>query len=112
MAAPADLLMLSSAEAEKLRRALPAVAAQAKMASRAEAVSDPIRLGLALLLLHREEVCVTDLSWLAGQSVGLTSHHLKKLRQEKLVEVRREHRTGLYRLTSTGYSLLESLGPS
>jgi ArsR family transcriptional regulator, lead/cadmium/zinc/bismuth-responsive transcriptional repressor len=109
---PVDLLRLSPADAERLRRALPTVAAQAEMVSRAKAVSDPVRLGLALLLFHQEEACVTDLSWLVEQSVGLTSHHLKKLRQERLVEVRREHRTGLYRLTATGCSLLESLDSS
>jgi DNA-binding transcriptional ArsR family regulator len=103
------LLMLSSAEGRRLRSSLPASTRQALLARRAAAVADPVRLTIALLLSQREEICVTDLSWLSGQSVGVVSHHLKRLRETQLVDVRREHRTGYYRLTPAGRALVTSL---
>jgi ArsR family transcriptional regulator, lead/cadmium/zinc/bismuth-responsive transcriptional repressor len=78
------------------------------MAGRFRALSDPTRLGLAISLRGKRELCVCDLSWIAERPQNLTSHHLKVLKSEGIVAARRQGKMTMYRLTDDGQQLVES----
>ncbi len=61
------------------------------------ALSDPTRLRIVEALAARE-LCVCDLAAVVGSSESSVSHHLRQLRQLKLVRYRREGRMSFYRL--------------
>ena len=101
-----DLICIDAPRAEAIReRLLKGEAAQAA-ADRARAFSDPTRLTLATALREGEELCVCDLSWVAGRSQNLVSHHLRALRDRGLVRSRRDGKLVMYSLTPVGLSLL------
>jgi DNA-binding transcriptional ArsR family regulator len=58
-------------------------------------------------LREGEELCVCDLSWIAGRSQNLVSHHLRTLRNLGMVRSRRDGKLVMYSLTNIGRSLLE-----
>src|SRR5215217_5279587 len=78
-------------------------------AERAKALSDPTRLTLAEALREGEELCVCDLSWIAGRSQNLVSHHLGALRSRGLVRSRKDGKMVMYSLTEAGTSLLSAV---
>jgi len=78
-------------------------------AERAKALSDPTRLTLAEALREGEELCVCDLSWIAGRSQNLVSHHLRTLRSLGTVRSRRDGKLVMYSLTGEGRSLLSAV---
>ncbi len=55
------------------------------------------RLRIVEALAHRE-LCVCDLSEVVGVSESAVSHHLRHLRQMRLVRFRKEGRMAFYRL--------------
>lgn len=55
------------------------------------------RLRIVEALAHRE-LCVCDLSEVVGVSESAVSHHLRHLRQMRLVRYRKEGRMAFYRL--------------
>lgn len=61
-------------------------------------LADPGRLRLLVALLGHTELCVCDLSRLAGLSESATSHALRLLRAHRIVRVRRAGRKAHYRL--------------
>lgn len=70
-------------------------------------LADPTRFRILSALL-REELCVCDLSVLAGVSESTVSHQLRLLRAHGLVSFRREGRMAYYSLADG--SLKELLG--
>jgi DNA-binding transcriptional ArsR family regulator len=103
------LICIDAPRAEAIRkRLLDDVVAQ-DAAERARALSDPTRLTLAAALREGEELCVCDLSWIAGRSQNLVSHHLRVLRSHGLVRSRRDGKLVMYSLTDTGRGLLRSV---
>jgi DNA-binding transcriptional ArsR family regulator len=104
-----DLLCLELPRALALRERRLSPEAARLAASAARALADPTRLMLAALLRDGGELCVCDLAWLTGKTIGLVSHHLKALRAGSLVCSRREGRLVLYALTSRGRALAEAL---
>ncbi len=60
-------------------------------------LGDFSRLQVVWVLSHGE-LCVGDIAKLLAMSPSAVSHHLRTLRNLKLVNVRREHRTIFYRL--------------
>src|SRR5438067_9607150 len=102
-----DVLCLDVPKAEELRRRrLPAAAAEAA-ASRARALADPTRLGLAASLREGGELCVCDLAWISGRPQNLVSHHLQALKREGLAASRRDGKIVFYSLTDVGAELLD-----
>lgn len=69
----------------------------AELADIFSALSDPTRLRIVEALAFRE-LCVADLAAVVGNSPSAVSHHLRQLRQLKLVRYRREGRMSYYRL--------------
>ncbi len=101
-----DLLCVDAPRAEEIRQTLLGNDEAQKAADRARALSDPTRLTLAAALREGEELCVCDLSWIAGRSQNLVSHHLRTLRSLGMVRSRREGKLVMYSLTGAGRSLL------
>ncbi len=84
----------------------------AEAVERARALADPTRLSVLLALRAGEELCGCDLAWILGRSQALISHHLRSLREARLVASRREARMVFYSLTAEATSLLEAVAPS
>src|SRR3712207_2733908 len=101
------LLCLDAPHAEAIRRRLLDGERAQEAADRARALSDPTRLTLAAALREGEELCVCDISWIAGRSQNLVSHHLRALRDRGLVRSRRDGKLVMYSLTPAGRSLLD-----
>src|SRR5438874_10441274 len=102
-----DVLCLDLPKAEKLRRRRLSADAAEAAASRARALADPTRLGLAASLREGGELCVCDLAWISGRPQNLVSHHLRALKREGLAASRREGKIVFYSLTEVGADLLE-----
>lgn len=102
-----DLICIDAPRAEAIRETLLVEEAAQQAADRARALSDPTRLTVAAALREGEELCVCDLSWIAGRSQNLVSHHLRALRDRGLVRSRRDGKLVMYSLTPIGTSLLD-----
>jgi DNA-binding transcriptional ArsR family regulator len=101
-----DLICIDAPRAEAIRERLLDDGVAQNAAERAKALSDPTRLTLAAALREGEELCVCDLSWIAGRSQNLVSHHLRLLRRHGMVRSRRDGKLVMYSLTPAGRSLL------
>ena len=101
-----DLICIDAPRAEAIRERLLDEGSAQEAAERAKALSDPTRLTLAAALREGEELCVCDLSWIAGRSQNLVSHHLRQLRSHGLVRSRRDGKLVMYSLTDSGSALL------
>jgi ArsR family transcriptional regulator, lead/cadmium/zinc/bismuth-responsive transcriptional repressor len=104
-----DLICIDAPRAEAIRERLLSEEATRDAAERAKALSDPTRLTLAEALREGEELCVCDLSWIAGRSQNLVSHHLRALRSRRLVRSRKDGKMVMYSLTEAGVSLLSAV---
>ena|SRR5215467_9252164 len=104
-----DLVCLELPRAEALREQRLSVESANLAAAAAQALADPTRLMVAVLLRDGGELCVCDLAWLTGRAINLVSHHLKTLRGVGLVRSRREGKLVLYALTAQGRALVEAL---
>ena len=104
-----DLICIDAPKAEAIRGRLLSEKAARDAAERAKALSDPTRLTLAEALREGEELCVCDLSWIAGRSQNLVSHHLRILRSLSMVRSRRDGKLVMYSLTGEGRSLLSAV---
>jgi ArsR family transcriptional regulator, lead/cadmium/zinc/bismuth-responsive transcriptional repressor len=104
-----DLICIDAPRAEAIRAKLLGEGEALGAAERAKALSEPTRLTLAEALREGEELCVCDLSWIAGRSQNLVSHHLGTLRTRGLVRSRRDGKMVMYSLTEAGASLLSAV---
>jgi DNA-binding transcriptional ArsR family regulator len=107
-----DLICIDAPRAEAIRARLLGEDKAIEAAERARALSDPTRLTLAAALREAGEggeLCVCDLSWIAGRSQNLVSHHLRALRDRGLVRSRRDGKLVMYSLTRAGSSLLDAV---
>jgi DNA-binding transcriptional ArsR family regulator len=104
-----DLICIDAPRAEAIRTKLLGEEVARGAAERAKALSDPTRLTLAEALREGEELGVCDLSWIAGRSQNLVSHHLGALRSRGLVRSRRDGKMVMYSLTGVGASLLSAV---
>jgi DNA-binding transcriptional ArsR family regulator len=80
---------------EQLRASMPSSPEMALIARTFQALSDPTRCKI-ILVLTRRELCVTDLAAVVEHSVSGVSHHLKGLRDIRLVKTRRDGNTIYY----------------
>ena len=67
------------------------------LAATFQALSDPTRVQI-VWALSKGELCVGDLAALLDMSQPAVSHHLRTLRNMRLVSVRRDGRTSFYAL--------------
>jgi ArsR family transcriptional regulator, lead/cadmium/zinc/bismuth-responsive transcriptional repressor len=103
------LLCIDAPRAESIRRSLLGENDARDAAERARALSDPTRLMLAGALREGGELCVCDLSWISGRKQALVSHHLRTLRDRRVVRSRRDGKLVMYSLTNEGRSLLRAV---
>jgi len=89
----------------RVRENMPAPAELDARTSLFAVLSDPTRFRL-LSALKQEELCVCDLSVLAGVSESTVSHQLRLLRAHGLVSFRREGRMAYYTLADPGIRTL------
>ena len=107
-----DLLCLDLDVAERIRTRLGRRDVELRdAANRARGFSDPTRLSLAAALADAGELCVCDLAWISGRSQNLVSHHLRALREQKLVDSRRVGKMVMYSPTEDGRNLLDAVLP-
>jgi DNA-binding transcriptional ArsR family regulator len=82
---------------ERARAALHPEPTVSRLAETFRILGDPTRVRI-VLALSAEELCVCDLASLLGNSVSAVSHQLRKLRDLRLVRIRRDGRRSYYRL--------------
>ena len=76
------------------------------MADMFKALDDPTRLKILNALLLEPELCVSDLTQPLGLTQPAVSHHLKGLRQARLVKFRRVGKSAYYSLDDEHIRLL------
>ncbi|MBK8295151.1 MAG: winged helix-turn-helix transcriptional regulator [Solirubrobacterales bacterium] len=104
-----ELLCLDLPKAESIRESLPALETLTDASSKAKALADPNRLGLAIALRQGGEMCVCDLSWVVGRQDKIVSHHLRLLKSARVATSRKDGKMVLYSLTESGASLLDAV---
>tara|TARA_B100000745_G_scaffold264490_1_gene189210 strand:- start:7788 stop:8093 length:306 start_codon:yes stop_codon:yes gene_type:complete len=67
-------------------------------------VGDPTRMKICWLLCKHPELSVGDIAKVLKVSISVVSHSLKRLRENDLVDSRREHKTVYYKLANTGFN--------
>ncbi|MHA1187190.1 MAG: ArsR/SmtB family transcription factor [Candidatus Heimdallarchaeota archaeon] len=72
-------------------------------------VSNPIRLKILLIILERDWACNCEFEYILSIHQTLISHHLKKLRDAKLISYKRTGKWKFYRITDEARSFLEEL---
>lgn len=66
-----------------------------------------VRLKILYLLEAEKELCPCDLSDILGMSIPAVSQHLRKLKDGKIVETRKEGQTIFYSLTQKNLKILK-----
>ncbi len=89
-----SVFRFNAAKVEPLQREIGQVEGMAQMF---KGLADDTRLKIAYAL-SREELCGCDLAVLLGISAAAVSHHLRTLRQLRLVRSRREGKVVYYSL--------------
>ena len=74
-----------------------------------QVLANPTRLRVVEALSQRE-LCVCDLAAIAGVSQSAVSHHLRQLRQLRIVRYRKEGRMAYYRLDDAHVATLMRTG--
>lgn len=74
-----------------------------------QVLANPTRLRLVEALAQRE-LCVCDLAAISGVSQSAVSHHLRQLRQLRIVRYRKEGRMAYYRLDDDHVATLLQTG--
>jgi len=74
-----------------------------------QVLANPTRLRIVEALTRRE-LCVCDLAAIAGVSQSDVSHHLRQLRQLRIVRYRKEGRMAYYRLDDDHIATLLQTG--
>ncbi len=80
------------------RSALPSDADLERVEVLFAALSDRVRLKILHALGRRDELCVCDVAHVAGMSLSTTSHHLRKLRDLRILKHRSDGKMVYYSL--------------
>jgi DNA-binding transcriptional ArsR family regulator len=104
-----ELLCLDIPKAQRIRENLPDLETLNDSSSRAKALSDSNRLGIAIALEQGGEMCVCDLSWVVGRQDKIVSHHLRLLKGAGVASSRKDGKMVLYSLTEAGAHLLRAV---
>lgn len=92
-----DLHVVHQEAVEDALRARSGTETLADLADTFQMLANPTRLQIVEALARRE-LCVCDLAAVVDASQSAVSHHLRQLRQMKIVRYRREGRMAYYRL--------------
>jgi len=80
-----------------------------KLSAQLKAFSEPVRLRILYLLLEKGEVCVCDLVVSLGLTQSVVSRHLAYLKNNSLIEARREGTWMHYKVKPTQLPLIKQL---
>ena len=83
---------------KKLRSKMPSEEAVEDTRALFAALADRARLKILYSLTHVEELCVCDVAHVLGSTVSTASHHLRKLRDLKLLKYRNDGKMSYYSL--------------
>ena len=109
---PDDLCDVQLVHEDAVHAALKGRAGEEELAYLADTfqmLASPTRLRIVEALAARE-LCVCDLSAVAGVSESAVSHHLRQLRQMRIVRYRKDGRMAYYRLDDERVAALIRLG--
>ena len=67
-------------------------------------VGDPTRMKICWLLCKHPELSVGEIADMLGVSLSAVSHALRKLREGRVVDSRREHKMIFYKLSGTAFA--------
>ena len=84
----------------KLQKKAPSEEALEDMRATFAALADRTRLKILHALKDGEELCVCDVAHVIGLSVSTASHHLRKLRDLKLLKYRSDGKMAYYSIRS------------
>ena len=82
----------------RIQRQLPDDETLADTVSLFSALADRARLKIILALRSREELCVCDVAHVLNVSVSTASHHLRKLRDLRVLRYRNDGKMAYYSL--------------
>ena len=88
----------SRAEMAVMKRNLSQQTSLLHLADLLGAVGSVVRLRIVYLLAIHREMCVCDLAEVLGLTMSATSQHLRRLKDQQLVQTRREAQTIYYSL--------------
>lgn len=95
--------------AEALRAQLPDLEDLSRLARQAQALGDPTRLSILLLLREAGSLCVSDICLVLQRGQSIVSKHLKTALDAGLVSNHRLDLWVMYSLTERGEGLLTGL---
>ena len=95
----------------RIQRELPDDESLAEAVSMFSALADRARLKIILALRSGEELCVCDVAHVLNVSVSTASHHLRKLRDLRVLRYRNDGRMAYYSLRddAAGQSVADAL---
>ena len=82
----------------KLKRELPSEEELADAVSLFAALNDRVRLKILYALRNGDELCVCDFAHILGITVSTASHHLRKLRDLRILKYRNDGKMAYYSL--------------
>ena len=80
----------------RVKRDLPSDAALEEARVLFAALADRTRLRILHALIAADELCVCDVAHVLGMSVAASSHHLRKLRQLRILKLRNDGKMAYY----------------
>lgn len=90
----------------RLRRDLPTDEALEDVRIRFAALADRTRLKVLFALVEGGELCVCDVAHVVGMSVSAASHHLRKLRDLKILTYRSDGKMAYYSIVDRSVTKL------
>lgn len=103
--------MIATAEtfSTEVESRLPVLRDGAEVVRIAQALADPHRVTIVRHLLSDIELNVTEICNRLEQSQPAVSHHLKRLRESRVLTMRRDGKCNFYSLSATCSDLVRSL---
>jgi DNA-binding transcriptional ArsR family regulator len=92
----------------RIRSELPPDEALSEARALFGALADGTRLRILHALSLADELCVCDVAHVIGMSVAATSHHLRKLRELKILKLRNDGKMAYYALANRSVAALAS----
>ncbi|MFQ5797859.1 MAG: ArsR/SmtB family transcription factor [Bacteroidota bacterium] len=94
----------TKAEMAVIRQNLAEKASLPFLAELLAAAGNAVRLRIIYLLAVHREMCVCDLAEVLGMTVSAVSQHLRKLKDKRLVQTRRDGQTIYYTLKNNAFN--------
>lgn len=89
---------------EKIKKELSNEKAVVECAERFGLVGDPTKMKICWLLCHHKEMSVGEVAEVLNVSQSVVSHALKKLKESRMVNARREHKRIFYKLSDDAFT--------